>query len=108
MQLGYITNANQGTLHHQRERRRNEDIQQNMVLPSGSHPSLSCASLVPRLRHYGRWGLDAERYLNTSAAIAPGCSGVRARVDFISYWRKRFSIMLQKVNAQASWENLKD
>ena len=54
-----------------------------------------------------RNGLNDETYLNTMAAVAPGCSGIHASSDFIIYWLKHLSIILQKANT-GTWENLKD
>ena len=49
--------------------------------------------------HSGRWGQEAERYLNTLAFRARDCEGKRNHSEFVCYWRKRIAVIVQKVNA---------
>ena len=68
------------------------------ILPGGT--SSKCISLV--FEHFGRWGLQADAFLHT-------LSKQRSCIEedpfysveqFKTFWRKRFSLILQKCSAK--------
>ena len=74
--------------------KRNKYDQQ--CLPGGEH--FRFVPLV--LEHFGRWGVQAETYLDELSRRAFDCYGGNARAAFKSLWRERFAVQLQKCNAQ--------
>ena len=56
-----------------------------------------CTPVV--LEHFGTWGVTADRLLNTLSLKFKDQEGKNNSADFKTYWRRRFSITLQKLNA---------
>ena len=59
-----------------------------------------CIPLV--FEHFGRWGLQADAFLYT---LSKQCSRIeedpfRSAEQFKTFWRKRFSLILQRCNAK--------
>ena len=68
------------------------------ILPGGT--SSKCIPLV--FEHFGRWGLQADAFLHT---LSKQCSRFeedpfRSAKQFKTFWRKRFSLILQRCNAK--------
>ena len=68
-----------------------------LALFCGGTTSPTLVSLV--FEHFGRWGQEAERYLNTLASRARDCEGKKNHSEFVCYWRKRIAVIVQKANA---------
>ena len=68
----------------------------NEILPGGSAPK--CIPVV--FEHFGTWGVSAERLLNTLSLKSKDKEGKNNSADFKTYWRRRFSVTLQKLNAR--------
>ena len=68
------------------------------ILPEGT--SSKCIPLV--FEYFGRWGLQADAFLHT---LSKQCSRIeedpfRSAEQFKTFWRKRFSLILQRCNAK--------
>ena len=82
--------------------KRNKYHQQ--CLPEGEH--FRFVPLV--LEHFGRWGVQAETYLDELSRRAFDCYGGNARAAFKSSWRERCAVQLQKCNAQVIYRKFED
>ena len=65
-------------------------------LPDGSKPFVT--PLV--FEHFGRWGPKAEEFLNELAKKSKDMLGRKNEAAFRSYWRRRFSVIIQKCNSR--------
>ena len=65
-------------------------------LPGGS--MVKVTPLV--LEHFGRWGEEGKKFLQTFSKHLLDEIGRPNAPEFIDYWRKRFSVQLQKCNAK--------
>ena len=74
------------------------------ILSGGT--SSKCVPLV--FEHFGRWGLQADIFLHRLSKQCnftnedPFCNAVQ----FKSFWRKRFSMILQRCNARVILKKL--
>ncbi len=68
-----------------------------LALSGGGTTSPTLVLLV--FEHFGRWGQEAERYLNTLASRARDCEGKKNDSELVCYWRKRIAVIVQKANA---------
>ena len=68
-------------------------------LVSGGYVS-RCVPLV--IEHFGRWGTKAEKFLQhlSQQSVNPEANFNASWSMFVSYWRKRFSTILQRCNAE--------
>ena len=63
-------------------------------------PGGSVVKVVPLLmKHFGSWG-EARKFLQKLAAFSSDEAGRPNAVEFLDFWRKRFSVQLQKCNVQ--------
>ena len=74
------------------------------ILPGGT--SSKCIPLV--FEHFGRWGLQADAFLHT---LSKQCSHMEedpfcSAEQFKTFWRKRFSLILQRCNAKVILKKL--
>ena len=60
------------------------------------------------LEHYGRWGENAESYLNTLSKRSRDDKGRQNASKFKDYWRKRIAIKLQQCNARVFQKKASD
>ncbi len=74
----------------------------NEILPGGSAPK--CIPVV--FEHFGTWGVSAERLLNTLSLKSKDKEGKNNSADFKTYWRRRFSVTLLKLNARVMMKKL--
>ena len=86
-----------------RRQDRKQSKYKQLKLPGGKSPTFT--PLV--MEHFGRWGLAAESYLNALASRAKDCEGLSNPAEFRSFWRKRFSVLLQKTNAKVILKKLR-
>ena len=72
------------------------DKYRKVRLPGGSMVK------VPRLvlKHFGRWGEERKKFLQMLSKHSLDKIGRPNAPEFIDYWRKRFSVQLQKCNAK--------
>ena len=75
---------------------------QAQVLPDTS--SLSFTPLV--FEHFGRWGTAAMDFLNSLARKSRDVEGRKNEADFRGFWRKKFSVILQRCNAKVMQNKL--
>ena len=66
------------------------------ILPYGSSPEI--VSLV--FEHFGTCGSQAENLLHDMERKAGLIEGRRVDAEFMPYWRRRFSVTLQKCNGK--------
>ena len=59
--------------------------------------SSNCIALV--FEHFGRWGHDALQFLNRLSILSTDEDGRKNSREFKTYWRRCFSIALQRSNA---------
>ena len=57
-----------------------------------------CVPLV--IEHFGRWGTKAENFLQHLSQQSANTEANSNASMFVSYWRKRFSTILQRCNAE--------
>ena len=74
------------------------------ILPGGT--SSKCIPLV--FEHFGRWGLQADAFLHT---LSKQCSRIeedpfRSAEQFKTFWRKQFSLILQRCNSKVILKKL--
>ena len=74
------------------------------IVPGGT--SSKCVPLV--FEHFGRWGLQANAFLHT---LSKQCSRIEedpfcSAKQFKTFWRKRFSLILQRCNAKVILKKL--
>ena len=63
-------------------------------------PGGSIVSAIPLvMEHFGTWGFDAWKFLKKIAKKSSDEVGRLNSAEFIDFWRKRFSVQLQKCNA---------
>ena len=74
----------------------------NEILPGGSAPK--CIPVV--FEYIGIWGVSTERLLNTLSLKSKDKEGKNNSADFKSYWRRWFSVTLQKLNASVIMKKL--
>ena len=72
------------------------DKYRKVRLPGGS--MVKVTSLV--LEHFGRWGEEGKKFLQKLSKHSSDKIGRPNAPEFIDYWRKRFSVQLQKRNAK--------
>ena len=65
-------------------------------LPGGS--GVKVVSLV--MEHFGSWGEEARKFLQKLAAFSSDEAGRPNAAEFLDFWRKMFSVQLQKCNVQ--------
>ena len=46
--------------------------------------------------HFGHWGSEAESFLCHLAKKSRNVEGQQNTVEFLNYWRRRFSVSLQR------------
>ena len=64
-------------------------------------PGGSVVKVVPlAMEHFGSWGGEARKFLQKLAAFSSDEAGRPNVVEFLDFWRKRFSVQLQKCNVQ--------
>ena len=73
----------------------------NEIVPGGSAPK--CVSAV--FEHFDIWGVSTERLLNTLSLKSKDKEGNNDSADFKAYWRRRFSVTLQELNARVMMRN---
>ena len=67
------------------------------MLPQGSSPSV-----VPLVfEHFGRWGEKVLKYLDDFSHLSKDKSDRKNPAEFKLFWRRRFSVELQRCNASA-------
>ena len=71
-------------------------------LPGGYEAN--CMPLV--FEHFGRWGSEAEDFLQCLAKQSISISGSQNISNFKNFWRKRLSTILQRCNAQVMLKKL--
>ena len=52
------------------------------------------------MEHFGRWGEEATKYLQELSRRSCDDAGNNNCNEFMCFWRKRFSITLQRCNAK--------
>ena len=52
------------------------------------------------MEHFGRWGEEEKKFLQKISKHSLDKIGRPNAPEFIDYWRKRFSVQLQKCNAK--------
>ena len=84
-----------------REEKKIEKYQQE-ARPGGSAPNL-----IPLVfEHFGRWGSEAEKFLNKLSKRSRNEEGKLNASEFKTYWRRLFSITLQRCNSNVLQEKL--
>ena len=85
----------QGFAAKRREDRKKTKYEQEL-LPGGSAPNM-----IPLVyKHFGHWGPEAESFLCHLAKKSHNVEGQQNTVEFLNYWRRRFSVSLQRCNAK--------
>ena len=85
----------QGFAAKRREDRKKTKYEQEL-LPGGSAPNM-----IPLVyEHFGHWGSEAESFLCHLAKKSRNAEGQQNTVEFLNYWRRRFSVSLQRCNAK--------
>ena len=56
--------------------------------------------------HFGAWGEEARNFLRKLAAFSSDEVGQPNAPEFVDFWRKRFSVQLQKCNARVIQKKL--
>ena len=60
-----------------------------------------CPNMIPLVyEHFGHWGSEAESFLCHLAKKSRNAEGQQNTVEFLNYWRRRFSVSLQRCNAK--------
>ena len=79
-----------------------ESLKESLYASRDRPASLNTTSFVPLVfEHFGRWGLEAQKFLNHLAMISKTFDMTDCSLDtFKSLWRTRFSVALQKCNAK--------
>ena len=68
----------------------------HLKLPGGS-----TSNVIPLvLEHFGTWGEQGVKFLKKLSNQSSDEAGRPNAPEFLDFWRKRFSIQLQKCNAQ--------
>ena len=71
-------------------------------LPNGLTPSM-----IPLVfEHFGTWGEKANNFLKTLSKRSIADNGGKNPSEFKTYWRRRFAVMLQKVNGRVILKKL--
>ena len=84
-----------GVAANRRETRKVSKYEQHK-LPEGS-----VVKVVPLvMEHFGSWGEEARKFLQKLAAFSSDEAERPNAVEFLDFWRKRFSVQLQKCNVQ--------
>ena len=66
------------------------------LLHDGSKPHM-----IPLVfEHFGHWGSEGEKFLHYIAKLSRNDQGKKNEADFCRYWRRRFSVSLQKCNSR--------
>ena len=65
---------------------------------AGNTSSLNFTPLV--FEHFETWGSEATNYLNKLARRSRDIEGYINEADFRGFWRKKFSIILQRCNTK--------
>ena len=78
-----------------REKRKRTKYDQQTV-PGGS--TSDCTPVV--FEHFGHWGVEAENLLNELAQKSKNLEGRKNSGEFKTFWRCRFSIVLQRCNSR--------
>ena len=65
--------------------------------------SSNCIPLV--FEHFGRWGWKADQFLHE---LSDQSRGKKNSSEFMTYWRRCFSVTLQHYNARVSRRKLED
>ena len=64
-------------------------------------PGTSHLSLIPLVfEHFGRWGEAAASYLQKLSERSRDDLGKKNSKEFLCFWRKRFSVSLQRCNSK--------
>ena len=50
--------------------------------------------------HFGKWGSGAIDFLKSLGDRSTDDFGSKTNAEFMSYWRRRFGVALQRANAQ--------
>ena len=58
------------------------------------------------LEHFGRWGQQAEMYLQHLSSRSTDAYGTTNASSFKTHWRERMSIQLQKANARVIYRKV--
>ena len=67
-----------------------------LSLSGGSAPNM-----IPLVyEHFGHWGSEAESFLCHLAKKSRNVEGQQNTVEFLNYWRRRFSVSLQRCNTK--------
>ena len=56
--------------------------------------------------HFGHWGSEGEKFLHYIARLSRNDQGKKNEADFCRYWRRRFSVSLQKCNSRVIFKKL--
>ena len=89
--------------HAARKREEEKDLKYaKELLPSGQAPKV-----IPLVfEHFGNWGVKASSYLDDLSKRASDLLGQSNPGQFKTYWRRRFSVLLQKCNAKVILKKL--
>ena len=52
------------------------------------------------LEHFGHLGSEVDKFLHYIAKLSRNDQGKKNEADFCRYWRRRFSVSLQKCNSR--------
>ena len=66
------------------------------ILPRGHHTH--CIPLV--FEHFGHWGWEAQKFFANISKSSVDEEGKSNANEFKSFWRRRFSVTLQRCNSQ--------
>ena len=81
---------------------RKEDKYKKERLPGGSQ-----VNMIPLvMEHFGRWGEEARKYLRKLAQRSTDGVGRPNAAEFVDFWRKRFSVQLQRCNSRVILKKL--
>ena len=70
-------------------------------------PGTSVLKAIPLVfEHFGAWGEEAKNFLRKLAAFSSDEVGQPNAPEFVDFWRKRFSVQLQKCNARVIQKKL--
>ena len=58
------------------------------------------------MEHFGRWGEEARKYLRKLAQGSTDGVGRPNAAEFVDFWRKRFSVQLQRCNSRVILKKL--
>ena len=80
---------------------------QNQDMPPKREKTPNTANIMQQMdliplvhEHFGRWGKEADDYLDFLSKSSRYIMGRRNEADFRNRWRRQFAIIIQRCNAE--------